>query len=337
MSTARVTLLSWLILAAPGVPAVAQSGRPGEDEGPTEVRIAVFVLDIDAIDNVNQSFDANLFVMCRWRDPSLAHGGKGQISFPLTAVWHPRMQIVNRQRMWMTFPDVVEVSPDGEVVYRQRGWGSFSQPLDLHDFPFDRQVFSIQLAAAGYTSEEVSLVPDPERASGIADKLSLPDWDIVNFAAETKPYNPQTGEEREGIAGFAISFEARRHHGYYVAKVIVPLVLIVAMSCVVFWIDPKESATRISVSVTTMLTLIAYRFAVGMELPRVSYLTRLDYFILLSTVLIFSTLLEVVTISALARRGKLALAQKVDVWSRWVFPAAFLSVGLETLVLRIWL
>jgi len=338
MDTARTWLLSWsLMLALPGSPALAETGRPGEDEGPTEVRITVFVLDIDAIDNVNQSFDANVFVACRWRDSSLAHGGKGEISFPLTSVWHPRLQIVNRQRMWMTFPEVVEVSPAGDVVYRQRGWGSFSQPLKLHDFPFDRQVFLIQLAAAGYTPEEVALIPDPENASGIADDLSLPDWDIVNFLAETKPYKPQMAEEREGVAGFAVSFEARRHEGYYVAKVIVPLILIVAMACVVFWIDPKESSTRISVSVTTMLTLIAYRFAVGMNLPRVSYLTRLDYFILLSTVLIFSTLLEVVTISMLARRGKFDLARKIDFWSRWIFPAAFLCVGLETLVLRMWL
>jgi len=337
MNTARAWLLSWLILSVSGAPAIGATGRPGEDEGPTEVRIGVFVLDIDAIDNVNQSFDANVFVMCRWRDPSLAHKGKGHISFPLTAVWHPRIQIVNRQRMWMTFPEVVEVSPDGEVVCRQRGWGSFSQPLDLREFPFDRQVFWIQLAAAGYTPNEVALVPDPELKSGIADELSLPDWEIVNFTAETKPYKPRAAEEREGVAGFAVSFEAKRNHGYYVAKVIVPLVLIVAMSFVVFWIAPKESATRISVSVTTMLTLIAYRFAVGMTLPTVSYLTRLDYFILLSTVLIFSALLEVVTISTLARRGKFELARRIDFWSRWVFPAVFVLVAVETLVVGIWL
>ena len=59
-----------------------------------------------------------------------------------------------------------------------------------------------------------------------------------------------------------MTFEARRYPGYFISKVILPLIFIVAMSWVVFWIDP-ESGTRVSVSVTAMLTLIAYRFAVG--------------------------------------------------------------------------
>ena len=117
-------------------------------------------------------------------------------------------------------------------------------------------------------------------------------------------------------------------------KVIIPLVLILAMSWVVFWIDPTESGTQISVAITTMLTLIAYRFAIGTALPKVSYLTRLDYFILISTVLVYATLVEVVVTSTLAKRGKLERARKIDRWSRWLFPWGFALVGVETLLLR---
>jgi hypothetical protein len=35
--------------------------------------------------------------------------------------------------------------------------------------------------------------------------------------------------------------------------------MIVAMSWLVFWIDPKESGSQINVAITTMLTLIAVR------------------------------------------------------------------------------
>jgi hypothetical protein len=37
-----------------------------------------------------------------------------------------------------------------------------------------------------------------------------------------------------------------------------------------------------------MLTLIAYRFSIGELVPKVAYLTRLDYFILGSTLMVFT-------------------------------------------------
>jgi hypothetical protein len=52
-----------------------------------------------------------------------------------------------------------------------------------------------------------------------------------------------------------------------------------------------------------MLTLIDYRFAVGTSLPRVSSLTRLDYFILAGNFLVFASLVEVMVTSALTKKG----------------------------------
>jgi hypothetical protein len=106
------------------------------------------------------------------------------------------------------------------------------------------------------------------------------------------------------------------------------------MSWIVFWIDPTQSGTQISVAVTSMLTLIAYRFAIGTTLPKVSYLTRLDFFILASTVLVFTSLIEVVVTSILAHKEQLARARMIDRWARWLFPAAFILVAVQTLVFR---
>lgn len=122
---------------------------------------------------------------------------------------------------------------------------------------------------------------------------------------------------------------------YYIGKVIIPLVLIVAMSWIVFWLDPKETGTSISVGITAMLTLIAYRFAVGTDLPKVEYMTRLDLFILGSSILVFASLIQVVVTSSLAKSNRLFEARKIDVWCRGLFPVVFVLITLETLLLRI--
>src|SRR4029077_14072485 len=71
------------------------------------------------------------------------------------------------------------------------------------------------------------------------------------------------------------------------------LLLIVMMSSTGFWIHPTKGGPEISVAVTSMLTLIAYRFAIGSEVPKLPYLTRLDAFILASSLLVFLSLIEV--------------------------------------------
>ena len=109
-----------------------------------------------------------------------------------------------------------------------------------------------------------------------------------------------------------------------------PLLLIVAMSWIVFWIDPSESGTQVSVAITSMLTLIAYRFAVSSDLPKVSYLTRLDDFIMFSTLLVFVTLIEVVFTTIMAKTGQIEKARVVDRWARWVFPLGFGSVAVAS-------
>lgn len=322
--------LLFAVLASPS--AAADTSRPLEGEGPTRVYVAIFLLDVDEISSPNQSFDANVYLEFRWRDRRLAHSGPNEVSRSRVEVWHPRIQLVNQKKVWPTFPDIVEVAPDGAVVYRQRVWGSFSQPLELQDFPFDRHVFKIQLASFGYTPGEVELVLDPDSVSGIAQHLSVADWEILGWEAKPGSFEPAPGEQT--LAGVLFTFEAERHIGYFVWKVILPLVLIVVMSWIVFWIDPTEKATQMSVAITAMLTLIAYRFAIGSNLPNISYMTRLDIFILASTILVFASLVEVTVTHTLATHQKLEQARAIDDWARWLFPVAFVVVAFVTLIFK---
>jgi cadmium resistance protein CadD (predicted permease) len=53
-------------------------------------------------------------------------------------------------------------------------------------------------------------------------------------------------------------------------------------------------------------------------------MTRLDHFILVSTILVFLTLIQVLVTTTLARANRASPARKWDLWCRWLFPAAFL-------------
>jgi hypothetical protein len=317
-----LAIAACLASAAPGF---CLTGRPVPAAGgPTEVRIVLAVLDIDEIDAVSQSFEANLYFEARWQDPRLAHGGNDELTVSMTEAWHPRLQFLNQQRVVQTLHPVLDIEPDGEVTYRRRTWGPFSQPLDVRDFPFDSQTFVLTILAAGFEADEVMLVPDPDRPSGISPEISVADWAIHALEAESSELI--TYATAEPAAAFSASFDADRHASYYVLKVVLPLVFILAMSWTVFWLDPSLAGTQIGVATTSMLTLIAYRFTVGAFVPKVPYLTRMDTFILASTILVFFALVLSVWTAFLAAREQRARAIAIERQCRWILPALSTAV-----------
>jgi hypothetical protein len=286
--------------------------------------VFVAVLDVDAVDAVSQSFESNVYYEARWRDERLAHDAPGEQIRALDTVWNPRLQLLNQQRVIQTLPRIVEVTPEGDVSYRQRVWGPFSQPMAVKDFPFDAQHFELVLIAAGFGSEEVRLVGDPARPSGLAPSLSVADWSFRHSSFEARDL--AVAPETDPVPAFVLVLEADRRSAYFVLKVIVPLLLIVAMSWTVFWLNPEQASTQIAVATTSMLTLIAYRFAVGSYIPKVPYLTRLDLFILASTLLVFAALVAAVFTAYLANAGKALQANRLERWLRFLFPSASLVI-----------
>src|SRR4029434_7184332 len=125
---------------------------------------------------------------------------------------------------------------------------------------------------------------------GLGQPLTLQDWKVTGATTRVQAYHVTPSVE---LAGFTVEIAAARRAPHFVIKVTLPLILIVAMSWAVFWIEPNDANTQMSVAVTAMLTLIAYRFAVDSDVPRLPYLTRLDSFILMSSLLVFLSLIEV--------------------------------------------
>ena len=303
---------------------------PPPGERPIIVQVGTFIADVDSIDTAGQGFEARVFYELRWHDPRLKHNNKQPIVKKITEIWSPNVQILNQQRAWSKSGNNVRILPSGDVIYLQTIWASFSQPLDLHAFPFDSQKFNLQFLSIGAsTLNLIKLVPDKTGRSGIADKLSITDWSVVNWSYDTTNYEHKDVIQ---VPMITYSFEANRLTSYFIVKMIIPLIMIVMMSWAVFWMDPTNVASNVSISITSMLTLIAFRFSADSLLPLLSYLTRLDYFILASSILVFFSLIQNLTTSSLAKKGCLNKSYKLDKACRFVFPLVFVLIILETLV-----
>ncbi len=331
---ARLVVLA-LVLASPSfaqdgpVPASAAlagqiaAARPNPEAGPTRVSIGLYVIDISKIDAVEQSMTADFAVRLTWQDPRLASPEAQTRELPMNSVWSPRVTVVNKRRIWKTWPDTVRVDSAGNVQYNQRFYGTLTARLDLHDFPFDNNTIRIELISAGHSTDEVELVLD-EAVTGRTPEFSLVDASIG--AGEVTTGDFYFAPADINMPKLTYEFDVHRYTAYYLWKIILPLTIIVFMSWLVFWIDPAQFGPQIGLAATAVLTLIAYRFLLGSLIPRVSYLTRLDIFIMGATVLVFLGMVEAVASARIAQTDE-KRARLVDRLSRVVFPCAFLVVG----------
>lgn len=316
------TVIAFLIGLAMAAPVAAQDPF-GE---PREVKIGLLMTDMTEVNGAEQSFSADVFMLATWHDPELVDSAAGIRTLDYDAVWHPTLLIYNRRAVTESMPYEVMVRPDGTVSYLQRYTGQFSAAMSLREFPRDRQEFFVWLVAPTRVGANVTLVPDSSIVALRTEQLSISDWEVGEASVTLEEFQAAPGAPTN--PGIKLTLPATRRVTYYTIQVLIPLIAIVMMAYAVFWVAPTVVPTRVGVVVTTMLTLIAYRFMLANHVPRLSYLTRLDWFMLGATVLVILTLFTMAGTSYLVSRQQEAIVKRIDRAGRWLYPIVFVVYSL---------
>jgi hypothetical protein len=303
------------------VPPELTLSRPDANGVRTEMTVGAYLVDLYKINDAEQTFSADVFFVLAWRDERLLNVDGRSLAgckVPLESVWAPRVWVMNEREVSRSLEDFLVIRPDGIVEYQQRFQGTFTNRLDLRDFPLDRQSLAIHVVLGRVGTDEVSFVPD-ER-TGSAEEFSIADWSVDGGGVSYEPFRLATSDE--AIPQVTYRIEVRRNRAYYAQKVFLPLILIVCMSWAVFWIDPKLVPPQVGISTSAVLTLIAFLFSLAYTLPRLSYLTRADRFVMGATVLVFFAFGEALLSTGLTGRGREETALRIDRLSRILRPRA---------------
>lgn len=302
--------------------------RPNANGESTEVTIGIYLIDIDEIDDVRQRFNVDMFMNVAWQDSRLAvaaDASSGRVrTLSMSEVWTPRGLIVNDRGLQAQLPMVVEVDALGKVVYRQRLTGQLAVNLDLQEFPFDTQFLSIDIVSYQYTPDEVHFSADSRMAANI-ESFSVEGWSFSVDASVSGEFSIPAAEIVRPRMVFTI--KAERDAQYYLLTMFLPMSLIVFMGWTAFWIQPNVVPPRIAISTASIFSLIAFGFTIRLSLPRVSYVTRADLFVIGCTMMVFLALGAAVIGSRWAGADKLNQAIRLNVVTRWVYFAMFFIVA----------
>ena len=315
------------------VPVGLRNTRPDPVGQPTEVQLGLMLIDLQSINDSEQSFTADMYVVATWKDSRLIAEDLPETlvgcMIPLDDVWTPRLVFVNERSVRKAFDEKVSVAADGTVEYAQRLQGEFTTQLHLRDFPFDEHDLLLDIVARGYSPEEIAFIP--QHGDETISELTITDWHVGGASAEVM--GRYVAPRDLTVASVIFRTPVKRRLGFYTMKTFLPLTLIVFMSWAVFWIKPGLLPPQIGVSTSAILTLIAFQFSLSYMLPRLSYLTRADRFLIGSTLLVFLAFGEALRTSYLANRDQEERALRIDRISRVVFPTLFVLLVIISFVL----
>ena len=211
-----------------------------------------------------------------------------------------------------------------EITHEKKGNFTFSNDYNLKAFPFDRQLLKIKVADPTRNKESLELLADNYTSKGLESfKLNgkILEWKIIDAYANY--YNEENSIDGSISSGLEIILEIERNFQYYIFKIICPIILILLVCWSVFWIHPKELESKLTITIVCLLSLIAYNFVIDKDLPKLSYLTILDYIVLLSYV--FATIPNFISIYSFEKhRVKNPVWKIIDKKSRVYGPATYL-------------
>lgn len=311
--------------------------HPTGGKTPVEVSIGLFLTNLVSIDETRESFEAGGYLQAKWKDARLAvpasaetHAGETPAPAHLRTVkpeeiWMPAIQATNTITH-KTNGYEVEVDADGVVTYTERFDVTLSNEYSLRKFPFDTQVLRFDLEPFRSSTSAITFAPQALAMTGTSTgrNTELASWRIDGLRYVTGESSKR--DATPGIRESAFELTIARRPAFYVWKIFLPLMMISLIPAVVFWIDAKEFDWLLKIPMTMLLSMVAFELAITRDLPRVGYVTFLDAVFVTGFTLCFLSILEILIVYLIHKRGAPQRAARIHAAGRWLYPLTYFGV-----------
>jgi hypothetical protein len=317
----RFLLLLSLLIAA--LPAVAAETAPLP---PRQVELGVYILDITDVDEPTSQFTAHVLFSTAWQDPDRAFEGREpRISREDLAVdeantgWRPMVEFNRTTAPAELHHALLRVFPNGRVEFERQMTVRLATSLDLRKLPFDTQYLKIELESFQHLAGAVALTLPPENLR-ITNRISLPQWQPGPLTADVQPTFREVYGETYSRA--TVTLTMSRHSHFYVWQMVVPLFIVLGMAFAVFFLPPQDLSDRMTVIIASLLTVVALSYSLHSGLPKIPYLTIIDWLFVLAYAFLGLAMAGMVWISIVHGRDE-ARALRYDRVLRWAYPGAY--------------
>ncbi|XP_067133557.1 glutamate-gated chloride channel-like [Centruroides vittatus] len=275
-------------------------------DGPCIVRVNVYIRSISKIDDLNMEYTVQLTLREQWADERMHFNDyNGQIRYlTLTdpdKIWKPDLFFANEKEGHfheIIMPNVLlRIYPKGDVLYSIRISLVLSCPMDLKYYPLDKQICTITMVSYGYTKEELIFIWKDDDPIQLIKNLHLPRFTLERYETDYCSSRTNTGE----YSCLKVDLLFKREFSYYLIQIYIPCCMLVIVSWVSFWLDQNAIPARVSLGVTTLLTMATQISGINSALPPVSYTKAIDIWTGVCLTFVFGALLEFALVNYASR------------------------------------
>uniref|UniRef100_A0A915K5U8 Uncharacterized protein n=1 Tax=Romanomermis culicivorax TaxID=13658 RepID=A0A915K5U8_ROMCU len=230
------------------------------------------------VPNINQEstmsmdFHVDIYFQERWVDRRLRHTGRDKILIRdakiFDRMWHPDLYFANARTSefhYVTSPNFFAwVYPNGTVYYDTRISLTVMCMMDLYKYPLDRQVCDIRILSYAYDETQVKIKWLDNSPIVRNDIIKLPDMELASITTGECNGEYAIGKWSCVTAVFVVN-RAITHH---ILQSYIPTALMVIISWFSFWLDVDSVPGRVSLCITTLLTLATQASAARLALPQ---------------------------------------------------------------------
>ncbi|GMT12418.1 hypothetical protein PFISCL1PPCAC_3715 [Pristionchus fissidentatus] len=279
--------------------------------GPVNVEVNMLIRSISKIDNVNMEYSVQLTFRESWYDPRLRYNyGVSTPDFVImdqdTKVWMPDSFFQNEKQAHRHIIDkpnvLIRVYRYGMILYSVRLSLVLSCPMRLQNYPMDIQTCLIDVASYAYTDKDINYswkeISPVQQKDGL--NTSLPSFKLEAVKTDYCTSNTNTGT----YSCLRTQLVLKRQFSYYLLQLYIPSSMLVIVSWVSFWLDRSAVPARVTLGVTTLLTMTTQASGINAKLPPVAYIKAIDVWIGACLTFIFGALLEFALVTFLAGRNE---------------------------------
>nr|AER59668.1 gamma-aminobutyric receptor alpha 2 subunit [Spodoptera litura] len=283
--------------------------RPNYGGPPVDVGVTMYVLSISSLSEVKMDFTLDFYFRQFWTDPRLAYKKRTGVetlsvgSEFIRNIWVPDAFFVNEKQSYFhiatTSNEFIRIHHSGSITRSIRLTITASCPMDLQYFPMDRQLCNIEIESFGYTMRDIRYKwNEGPNSVGVSSEVSLPQFKVLGHRQRAMEISLTTGN----YSRLACEIQFVRSMGYYLIQIYIPSGLIVIISWVSFWLNRNATPARVSLGVTTVLTMTTLMSSTNAALPKISYVKSIDVYLGTCFVMVFASLLEYATVGYMAKR-----------------------------------
>lgn len=296
------------------------------DDFATTVECQLAIDSFDSVNEVDMDFTVSIMLHLNWNDTRFITWTSGYddtfvLEFDskrLDNIWTPDLFFPNEKSAFIHkvfMPNkMLRVYTNGKITYTVRLSLTLSCPMDLRNYPFDKQVCRIEMESFSYNEDNIILEWVGTDRPDLANMTQMPEGAVPVEISDNIEMNQfrvvekrtlKTLNERRGAGNHSLlqaEFHLVRDIGYYLVQMYIPSMLIVMLSWISFWLNVNAVPGRISLGVLTVLTMTQQSSTVNATLPRVSYTKAIDIWMSMCLVFVFAALIEFAVANVLARK-----------------------------------